>query len=106
MDAFTTVIVRRKRPGDKPRNDKPCQVLMELSRFENLCPQYEDRQLLRMLLGRGDDLRSSSYLLSPYDAAKLSQSMLIIPRQEREVTVFKATLSGAPVSFYATTRMV
>ena len=101
MDAFTTVIVRKaKNSREKDRTDKSCQVLMELSRFDNVCPQYEDRQLLRVLLGRGDDLRSSSYLLSPYDAARLSQSMLVLPQQEREVTVFKACHMGVPVSFY------
>ena len=101
MDCLTTVFVSEDVPG-KPRRDKPCQVLMQLSRFDNLCPLYSDRQLLRMMLGRGDDLSSSSYLLSPLDAARLSQSMLILPRQERDLTVFKASLTGAPVSILFT----
>ncbi|CBY12589.1 unnamed protein product [Oikopleura dioica] len=96
MDCLTTVFEQRDVTG-KIRRDKPCQVLIQLSRFDNLCPLYEDRQLLRLMLGRGDELNSSSCLLSPLDAARMSQSMLILPRQERDLSVFKSTLSGAPI---------
>ncbi|CBY14297.1 unnamed protein product [Oikopleura dioica] len=99
MDCLTTVFEFQDTTG-KTRRSKPCQVLMELSRFDNLCPRYSDRQLLRLMLGRGDDLSSSSYLLSPLDAARLSQSMLVLPRQERDLFVFKATLSGSPIGTF------
>ncbi|CBY36696.1 unnamed protein product [Oikopleura dioica] len=94
MDSLTTIFVRKNPVTKEVRTDRTCQVLMELSKFENLCPNSEDRQLLRLMLGRGDDLKSSSYLLSPLDAALLSQSMLVLPRQERDLTIFKASHQG------------
>ncbi|CBY13337.1 unnamed protein product [Oikopleura dioica] len=94
MDSLTTIFVRKDPRTKETRTDRTSQVLMELSKFENLCPNSEDRQLLRMLLGHGDDLKSTSYLLSPFDAARLSQSMLVLPRQDRDLTVFKASLQG------------